>query len=132
MAWIINTYVKLTYLVSSMYTDSRTVAAYSKFFFKSTTEASPLSNCFTKDRNLREKDKKLVNIERNVFETDYKILSYTKYSLIYCQRRACEVCKYAILPNIILIFWITFVHKKGHKTFSSFTVYFRRREILTL
>lgn len=43
------------YLVSSMYTDSSTVAAYSKFFLRSTTEASPLSNCLTKDRNLGEK-----------------------------------------------------------------------------
>ena len=39
-----------------MYTDSSTVAAYSKFFLRSTTEASPLSNCLTKDRNLGGKD----------------------------------------------------------------------------
>lgn len=49
-----------------MYTDSRTVAAYSKFFFRSTTEASPLSNCFTKDRNLENKKTEIWLVQREI------------------------------------------------------------------
>jgi len=46
-----------TYLVSSMYTASRTDAAYSMFFLRSTTFTSPLSSCFTRHLNLQEKKK---------------------------------------------------------------------------
>lgn len=44
--------VNISHLVSSMYTDSNTDAAYSKLFFKSSLDKSSFSNLRTSCRNL--------------------------------------------------------------------------------
>lgn len=61
--WTMSTLVRVfPYLVSSTYTDSSTNAAYSRFFLRSVREASPLSSCFTRHRNLKQRfDSHLTN-----------------------------------------------------------------------
>ncbi len=47
-----------------MYTASRTDAAYSMFFLRSTTFTSPLSSCFTRHLNLQENNSHSFNVRR--------------------------------------------------------------------
>lgn len=66
-----------------MYTDSSTVAAYSKFFLRSTTEASPLSNCLTKDRNLGEKIHHSIRIEETKNDPTIVVTYFTDSECFY-------------------------------------------------
>lgn len=47
-----------------MYTASRTDAAYSMFFLRSTTFTSPLSSCFTRHLNLQENNSHSFNVRK--------------------------------------------------------------------